>query len=110
MDVTDPLPPFWKIEQLWTEFRERDDADSLCWSFSHIKRTYGFLEIILQRFLDAEKRFAEIRRKKTEVDEVAENHIIDCMELEAESFCLFAKILLDRIANCIRYAFGEPQG
>lgn len=89
-------------------------------SMAHVGRYESFLALIVDRYEAANKAFladAEAFVAATKAgseygDERLEQsrRLTDELHLEIESFCLFAKILLDHIAHAICYYFGPARG
>ena len=102
---------------------DRNIAFDTC--FSQISRYYDFLQIILQRYEVTNRNFIEYTKVMTELaktggknwseekrKEIAEYRGYELsrdLHLQLESFYLFAKILLDKIAQCIYFYFGNSQ-
>jgi hypothetical protein len=89
--------------------------------FSKVTRYYDFLEIILSRYDGAGKRFVENSKalqatfkegQHPTTGDQLELHargkqLTTDLHLEIESFYVFGKMLLDRVANTIEYYFGQ---
>lgn len=104
---------------------ETRDNNKFAFSFSSITRYYQFLQIILERYTQASSKFVQNTQQLTKSFKESENGPIsqeqsDLLEdgrifyaylhLEIESFYLFAKILLDRVARSIELYFGATRG
>ncbi|HRH23342.1 MAG TPA: hypothetical protein PK295_01800 [Candidatus Magasanikbacteria bacterium] len=93
-------------------------------SFAQIVRYYKFLVIIMTRYEKACRDYSNNRDKLQTIFQPG-NHTLDekelnllkeseefteILHLEIESFYLFAKILLDKIARSIEFYFGPSRG
>jgi hypothetical protein len=93
---------------------------SICNAFAIVSRYRHFLEIVLPRHAEAAeglrsciKRLDGPSRSMTpeEMDAFADMQTFNVqLQLEAESFYVFAKILLDRVAHSIEHYFGPARG
>jgi hypothetical protein len=99
---------------------ENEDNNKFAMSFAQISRYRSFLDIILARYEDAAKRFMANTNalrasflpgtnpvtpaQQTLHEEGAQ--ISSELHLEIESFYLFGKILLDKIAHSLEFYFG----
>lgn len=117
-----------KLTEFVTNHRnyfETRDNNKFAFSFSAITRYYQFLQIILERYAQASSRFVLNNRQLTKSFKESENGPINqeqsmlleegsklytYLHLEIESFYLFAKILLDRVARSIELYFGTTRG
>jgi hypothetical protein len=93
-------------------------------AFSEINRYHDFLVIIHKRYKNTSKLFIENfkTQQKTiqpgthpitpeQMQLMAEQRqIMTNLQLECESFYLFAKILLDKIARAVEFYFGQAKG
>jgi hypothetical protein len=106
--------------------RERfstEDSNRFGMAFSKLTRQYRFLLIILGRYKEARDNFVQNTKDlqallkpgdhpvTQEQDRLlAEGQtLVTHLHLEIESFYLFAKILLDRIAHTIEFYFGQAR-
>ncbi len=120
--MTKKLDEFITIHR--NKFETRDN-NKFAFSFSSIIRYYQFLEIILERYAQASSKFVQNTQQLTKSFKESENGPINkeqsklledgrilyaYLHLEIESFYLFAKILLDRIARSIELYFGVARG
>lgn len=93
-------------------------------TFSEITRYFDILEIILDRYKTANQAFvantkalqASIAKNNSNLVSEEQNMLLSQsyglslrVHLEIESFYLFAKILLDKIALAIQFYFGQPE-
>lgn len=92
-------------------------------SFSQIIKYYRFLNIILGRYIERSKNFitsSKILGEAVKPNSKPSDELIDklleqqretgeLLHLEIESFYLFAKILLDKIARFIEFYFGQAR-
>lgn len=93
-------------------------------SFSEITRYYDFLKIILERYKTASKSLIDNTKdlhasiahdnsnklSEKQYTLLSRNYGLSLnVHLEIESFYLFAKVLLDKIALSIQFYFGEPE-
>ncbi len=104
--------------------RERfsaEDGNKFVMSFSQISRYYAFLEIVLKRYKDVSARFVAntsalqdcvlpgthpLTGRSWDIYEENTKLTIE-LHLEIESFYLFGKILLDKIARSLEFYFGQ---
>jgi hypothetical protein len=100
------------------------DNNKFAFSFSQIARYLGFVHVIVVRHADAGLKFVANTKalqaaapsgglSLTEEQRrlLDEGHkLTDLLHLEVESFFLFAKILLDKIAHSIEFYFGQGRG
>src|ERR1700693_2136596 len=87
---------------------------------SQVQRYYQFLIVILDRYRADERAFLVAndavltlaRAGSVAQDENVHriNHAMFLLQVEIESFYLFAKILLDRMARFIEHFFGPERG
>src|SRR5438093_7112663 len=113
-------------EFLLTE-RERfstRDNNRFGMTFSHLTRYYQFLLIIVQRYHDASEAFMANMRMSHSLTKpgshlITQEHrrileegyaLSTKLHMEIESFYLFAKILLDRVARVLEFYFGPVPG
>ncbi len=116
-----------RLDEFIMSERERfavKDNNKFAISFSHVSRYYEFAKIILQRYEEAGGHFfANNKSLHATLDEATarggpmtnvemaileENRrLCAVLHLEIESFYLFAKILLDRVAHCLEFYFGS---
>jgi len=92
-------------------------------SFSQIERYYIFLNIILCRYRERSENFIKSSKALINASEPnsrsssetinglleQQNEANKLLHLEIESFYLFAKILLDKIARFIEFYFGQAR-
>lgn len=91
-----------------------EDNNRFATSFSKIRRYSEFTQRIFKRYQTAADRFianSNALRAATVPDEqqrlLSQGHILTVdLHLEIESFFLFAKILLDKIAHSLEFYFG----
>jgi len=103
---------------------ETDDNNKLAIAFGQVMRYYDFLTIIKERYetynvrlhknLEVRKTLFPIGTGGLLTGERAvwwEEHtkLINCIQLEIESYYLFAKILLDKIAHFVEFFFGPER-
>src|SRR5262245_7625489 len=98
--------------------------NSFALAFSEIDRYSAFIEIILSRYTEATHSYTPHTDALTASvlpasnpltsDQLATlNHSTeanDLLQLEIESFYLFAKIMLDKVARVIAFYFGQARG
>jgi hypothetical protein len=106
--------------------RERfadEDNNKFAMSFSQISRYSAFLDVILKRYEDASRQLFENTRAFQETFSPGQNPVSSSqmalheegvrltilLHLEIESFYLFAKILLDKIARSLEFYFGQER-
>lgn len=117
MAVLEELKAFVGEERVRLALR---DNNVLGQSMSQIGQYREFLGIILDRYGEASTAFVENTRA---MQKAAKDHSADAgslhdeavvlktkLHLEIESFYLFAKILLDKMARSIEYYFGPERG
>src|SRR2546426_1163535 len=100
-----------------------EDSNRFGMAFSKLTRQYQFLLIILGRYKEASNNFIQ-NTKDLQALFKPGNHpvtteqgrfldegprLTTALHLEIESFYLFAKILLDRIAHAIEFYFGPAR-
>lgn len=93
-------------------------------AFSQISRYYGFLKIIQGRYHKASAEFIENTKAQQATFQSGTHTVSDeqmrlfsrgceittILHLEIESYFLFAKILLDKVARAIEFYFGQARG
>ena len=102
---------------------ETDDNNRFGMAFSKLTRHYQFLLIILARYKEASENFVQNTKdlqasfkpgehpvtqeqaRLFDMGQILTTHL----HLEIESFYLFSKILLDRIAHAIEFYFGQAR-
>ena len=72
-------------------------------------RYHGFLTIIRERYEAEAKRYDPHPKPGVRVYRVTED-LRERLQLEVETFYLFANMLLDQIAVNVRFFFGFPRG
>ena len=107
--------------------RERFSArhnNLFAFSFSHIARYYEFLKIIQERYHKVSAEFIENTKAQQATFQSGKNAVTEeqmqflnkgreittILHLEIESYFLFAKILLDKVARAIKFYFGKARG
>jgi hypothetical protein len=107
--------------------RERfadDDNNKFAIGFSHISRYQLFLSVILQRYEEASRSFFENTNAMQATLLPGTHKLIDAqvrlyedgvrlnvlVHLEIESYYLFAKIYLDKVAHALEFYFGQGRG
>jgi hypothetical protein len=100
------------------------DNNRFAFGFSTVARYYQFLRIIIDRYHSASEQWIENFRAlqatyRPGTHPMTEQQLAlrttskertDLLHLEIESFYLFAKILLDKLANCVLLYFGLERG
>jgi len=116
-----------KLSEFIGSERERfahEDNNKFATSFSQISRYSAFLDVILKRYEDASwQLFANTKAFQETVlpgehpvssDLMALHEesvrLTILLHLEIESFYIFAKILLDKIAHSLEFYFGQGRG
>lgn len=100
-----------------SRFENRDD-NSFAMGFGQVSRYRRFLGVISERYAQAAAVFLQRTREFQEVSASNQSadwwpvHIACCeasdlLHLEIESFYVFAKILLDKLALCVAFYFGQ---
>lgn len=93
-------------------------------SFSHISRYFEFLKIIQARYHKVAAEFIENSKAQQATFQSGTNSVTEeqmqllnrgreitaILHLEIESYYLFAKILLDKIARAFEFYFGQSRG
>jgi hypothetical protein len=93
-------------------------------AFAEISRYYDYLQIINERYKALSEQFLEYAKsqqssfnegvRQLNDEEVAlleqNQRVMTQLHLEIETFYLFAKILLDKIALAIQFYFGQARG
>jgi hypothetical protein len=109
----------------WSErnrFSARDN-NLFAFSLSQVTRYYQFLTILIERHKDTSKSYAEIHKKYQDSISPGANDftreqvqmledsgkLLPILHLEIESFYLFAKILLDKVAHFLEFYFGQER-
>ena len=100
------------------------DNNKFAMCFAQISRYYAFLQVILKRYEAASRQLFE-NTKAMQASLLAGTHsftdeqmklheegvrLMLLVHLEIESFYLFAKICLDRIAHALEFYFGPVRG
>ena len=103
---------------------ETDQGNMFAFAFSELSRYFMYLEIINKRYKLCEQEFVN-NTKAFQATVIPGNHpttydqmklheqgveITTRLHLEIETFYLFAKILLDKIAQAIEFYFGQARG
>src|SRR6266496_248045 len=104
--------------------RERfanEDNNKFAMSFSQISRCSAFLDVIIERYEEASQQFFQ-NTKSMQATRLPGTHPMTSeqialhnegvrltllLHLEIESFYLFAKIFLDKIAHALEFYFGQ---
>jgi hypothetical protein len=106
--------------------RERfadEDNNKFAMSFSQISRYSAFLDVILKRYEDASRQLFQNTKALQETLLPGQNPVSSSqmalheegvrltilVHLEIESFYLFAKILLDKVARSLEFYFGQER-
>jgi len=123
--ITEKLNDFVGNER--RRFSTRDD-NLFSTAFSQIIRDYDFLQVIIERYKSADKAFLANIKTSLELSKSfpsGESHpltkeesrlleegrkLTTLLHLEIESFYLFVKILLDKVAKFVWFYFGETRG
>jgi hypothetical protein len=102
-----------------------DQDNMFAFAFGKVTRYWGFLEIIYERYKVAGSAYIENTKALLETIKRGGSHPLteeqerlheagyplqEAVQLEIESFYLFAKILLDVVAHAIEYYFGPARG
>src|SRR5438876_11524398 len=116
-----------KLSEFISTERERfDDEDNnrFAIGFSQISRYQLFLSLILERYEEVSQRFIENQQAtqalllpgthKMTAEHLALHEagvrLMAMLHLEIETFYLFAKIYLDKIAHALEFYFGQGRG
>lgn len=117
-----------KLNEFITKHRNRfenRDNNRFAFSFSSITRYYQFLQIIFERYTRASSEFVQntqelqksFKKDKSGTVNQEQSKLFERggilstnLHLEIESFYLFAKILLDKVARSIEFYFGATRG
>jgi hypothetical protein len=121
MSVLDDLSKFIDTER--DRFEERHN-NMFTFAVSEIGRYRRYLDVISARHEKASSEFVANSRAvfETTTDDAKSTHsglfalfergrvLSDGMHMEIESFYLFAKILLDKVARAVEFYFGQARG
>ncbi len=117
-----------KLEEFVSKERERfsfEDSHVFAFSFGKVTRRWMFLEIIRERYKQASVAFVANSKAMQAVCKPGGPHLLTAeqlvlqskgadlsiiVNLEIESFYLFAKIFLDDVARAIENYFGPARG
>lgn len=111
------MPAQEKLQELTEQHPWRDGAELT--ALKQVQRYRQFLELLLAQYADSSREYAACRRcffldnpaeEWTLEDQKRGNELGHLLELQIESFYVFAKILLDKLAIAVERHFGGARG
>lgn len=119
------MSTFWSFVAEEIENYQGEGRNRIFISGRQVERYREFIDIIMERYREAGRAMASAREPfdrlgnpdaeeptRAEINAALERigFLTPALHLEIESFYVFAKVLLDKIANFIQCYFGQGQG